>query len=117
MMRLKSHLNAPPGNFYYRFLFKNGVEQVWYGDKSEPFAHTFGPDPIPETVADRLLLFRKGNGLAGATEGECLQAVDNFTCTRLGNMTAFCFSTDKTFQQLAAEAQPRKGCKTCGHRV
>jgi len=113
MWRLKSHLVCPPGSFYYRFEFTNGVEKAFYGDANAPNVHTFGSDPIPETVAGALREFRKGNHLPRSSFEECLEDTVAFTCQRLGFNPVWVYSTEKTWAEAPA-AKARGGCGSCG---
>lgn len=107
---------APPGSFFYRIHFVNGVESVSYGPANEANSYTFGPDPIPNTVAASLHLFREANNLPRSSEAECLADIDAFTCVRLGGVGIWCFESAITQEQIVASYQPT-GCRSCGHRI
>lgn len=100
MYRLKSHLNAPPGQFRY--------------EQTEGIYRKFESSPLIDQLAKSVADFRAGNGLSRARYEEALEDVDFYNCQRLGFMERWCYNTDRPFVETSVKP---KGCGTCGHRV
>lgn len=105
MWVLKSHLKCPPGSFPY--------------EQTEGINRKFESTPLIEEQANRVVAFRKGNGLSRASFPEALQDIDAYTCYRLGNNPRFCYNTEKSFSEVAPMAHRGKtgGCGGCGASV
>jgi hypothetical protein len=97
MLRLRSHNQCPPGEFWY---------------KQAERQKRFGPSPEILSVAKPLSNFRQANGLPRASIEEALADIDAFTCQR---QPAWCSDSDK---MASAMANPSGGgCPTCGAKV
>lgn len=119
MQRIRDHLKCPPGSYYYRVLFNNGIEQAWFGPcRTTPSCKQFGPSPIIGDVAKGLSAFRLNNNLPRSDYVAALEDVDIYTCQRIGGMKEWCIDTDRSFVESNPAAIPSSSpCATCGHRL
>lgn len=118
MLRLKNHNNVPPGNYFYRLLFRDGREEAWFGPcKSTANCRQFGPSPIINEVAQGLSNFRRANSLPRSSLPETIEDVDGYTCQRIGGMPAWCMDTDAPYSQVNPTAVQSAPCSTCGQKL
>lgn len=104
MIVLRTYSPFPPGSFPY--------EQPVPGQN----AHIFKEDGLSiEQQAKRVLAFRLGNKLPGASLTQVVQDISIFTCVRLGGMTQWCLDTDAPIQVF--QGNTGGGCSTCGRPV
>jgi len=101
MFRLISHLNCPPGSFWYE-QNENGIPRKW------------DSTPLISDLASTVANFRKANNLPRASKAEALVDIDRFTCDRLGNDKIWCYQDGKTYDEVVSTYKP-VGCTTCGH--
>lgn len=118
MYRIRRHENAPPGQYYFKIIFKDGKEEWFFGRcTGTPSCYLFGPSPTIGEPARRLSAFRTANGLPRANITEASEDIDSYTCHRLSNAGAWCYDTDKPYGEVNPGARPPVPCATCGHKL
>jgi hypothetical protein len=103
--RLRSYEMTPPGGYPY--------------EQTEGIHRKFRSEPVIEMQAQIVASFRRANHLPRASALEALQDIDAYTCQRLGNMPAYCVSTEQPVPAVAlGSTSPLVApCGGCGARV
>ena len=113
--RLVNTLQCPPGEFFIRILLRDGVATITHSTCSgTPGCYMLGPSPVFSEVAREYVAFLKANKLPGADFATAAEALDNFTCTRLGGAAPFCYDSEKNYAATSSAIanETRGGC--CG---
>lgn len=116
--RLVNTLQCPPGEFFIRVLLRDGVATITHSTcAGDPGCRMFGPSPVFTDVAREYLAFLKANSLPGADYATVVEALDNFTCTRLGGASPYCFDSEKNYAASSTDiaSGTRGGC--CGAKL
>lgn len=103
MIVLRTYSPFPPGEFVYDQPLPVGVQKFT------------GDGLSMDQQAKRVLAFRLGNKLPGASLTQVVQDISIFTCVRLGGMTQWCLDTDAPIQVF--QGNTGGGCSTCGRPV
>lgn len=119
MIRLHNHTSVPPGEYVIRVVHGNGdwseTHAVCGGS---PDCVQFGPSPLINQVAKDLMAFLKANKLPRSSFAECVQLIDSYTCTRIGNKKQFCYDTEKRVADTSPTVMAAQGkCGSCGVRL
>ena len=118
MNRLNTHSTCPPGEFFIKVRHRDGEVQFIHGPcREQDGCHQFGASPDIKEVAHQLGAFLNSNGLPGGDFATCLEAIDAYTCQRLGQSRDWCRPSDKNYAMTTRAIRVASGGGCCGAKL